>query len=162
MNIAVFLDWLSEKLNKGAEYLLITLGGSMAFVLVLQVFFRYALNHSLFWSEELGRLFLVWLTFVGASVAYRRGAHIGIEFFVERLGPRLRRCVRVAVLLISLVLFVTMVVYGVRFGMMLKMQSTTTLGVSRLVPFAAVPLCGVLMSVHALAFLAAELRGERS
>ena len=63
------LEQCSDALNRGAERLLTVISLTMALVILLQVFCRYALNHSLFWSEELGRMLLVWLTFIGASVA---------------------------------------------------------------------------------------------
>ena len=42
--------------------------------MLLQVFFRYVLNASLSWSEELTRLLFVWLTFLGFGLAAQRGA----------------------------------------------------------------------------------------
>ena len=50
---------------------------AMAAVVAAQVFWRYGLNASLFWSEELARHLLVWMTFLGASTAYRRRVHPG-------------------------------------------------------------------------------------
>ena len=75
------LERLSRKINFWVEYLLFGLGFAMAALVAVQVFFRYVLNHSLFWSEELARYFLVWLTFLGASVAYYRKVHPGIDIF---------------------------------------------------------------------------------
>jgi hypothetical protein len=65
------LDKLSFTINSWIEYLLFGLGFTMTVVVAVQVFFRYVLNQSLFWSEELARYLLVWLSFLGASVAYR-------------------------------------------------------------------------------------------
>lgn len=42
-------------------------------------------------SEELSRILFVWLTFVGAVVVARDGAHMGVETLVARFGPRGRR-----------------------------------------------------------------------
>jgi TRAP-type C4-dicarboxylate transport system permease small subunit len=73
--IPAFVDTLSRRLNLGVEYLLFGLGISMSLIMAVQVFSRYALNSSLFWSEELARFMLVWLAFLGASLAYRRRVH---------------------------------------------------------------------------------------
>ena len=39
-------------------------------------------------SEELSRILFVWLTFVGAVVAARENAHLGVDTLVARFGTR--------------------------------------------------------------------------
>jgi TRAP-type C4-dicarboxylate transport system permease small subunit len=39
-------------------------------------------------SEEMSRFFFVWLTFIGAVVVMREGAHLGVDALVRALGPR--------------------------------------------------------------------------
>lgn len=39
-------------------------------------------------SEEMSRFFFVWLTFIGAVVVMREGAHLGVDALVRVLGPR--------------------------------------------------------------------------
>src|SRR3954466_5680393 len=59
-------------------------------VMVVLVFgnvvLRYGFNSGITVSEELSRWMLVWLTFLGAIVALRQHAHIGIDTLVRRLG----------------------------------------------------------------------------
>ncbi len=45
----------------------------------LQVFFRYIMNDSLIWSEELARYLFVWISFLGGAVVMERGSHIRID-----------------------------------------------------------------------------------
>jgi TRAP-type transport system small permease protein len=58
-------------------------------VMVVLVFgnvvLRYAFNSGITVSEELSRWFFVWLTFVGAVVALRDHAHLGMDSVVSRL-----------------------------------------------------------------------------
>jgi TRAP-type C4-dicarboxylate transport system permease small subunit len=58
-------------------------------VMVVLVFgnvvLRYAFNSGITVSEELGRWLFVWLTFVGAIVAMRDRAHLGMDSLVSRL-----------------------------------------------------------------------------
>jgi TRAP-type C4-dicarboxylate transport system permease small subunit len=49
------------------------------------VVLRYAFNSGITVSEELSRWFFVWLTFVGAAVAIRDHAHLGMDSVVSRL-----------------------------------------------------------------------------
>ncbi len=69
------LEKLSRFINRWVEFSLFGLGFTMTLIVAVQVFCRYVLNNSLFWAEELSRYLLAWLTFLGASVAYRRNVH---------------------------------------------------------------------------------------
>lgn len=59
-------------------------------VMVVLVFgnvvLRYAFNSGITLSEELSRWLFVWMTFLGAIVALRDGAHLGTDMLVSRLG----------------------------------------------------------------------------
>jgi len=78
-------------INQWIEYLLFGMGFTMTIVVAVQVFFRYVLNQSLFWSEELARFLLVWLTFLGASSAYYRKVNPGVDFLYAKLPPLLKK-----------------------------------------------------------------------
>ena len=54
-NVKRNMDWLSRRINAWVEQSLFGLGVLMIGVVAAQVFFRYVLNHSLFWAEELAR-----------------------------------------------------------------------------------------------------------
>jgi TRAP-type C4-dicarboxylate transport system permease small subunit len=42
------------------------------------------------WTEESARLLLVWLGFLGAALAFGRGGHLGVDYFVGKLAPEAR------------------------------------------------------------------------
>jgi len=58
-------------------------------VMVVMVFgnvvLRYAFNSGIVVSEELSRWLFLWVTFLGAIVALKEGAHLGSDFLVSRL-----------------------------------------------------------------------------
>ena len=49
------------------------------------VVLRYGFNSGITVSEELSRWLFVWLTFIGATVALREHAHLGMDSVVSRL-----------------------------------------------------------------------------
>ena len=156
------LDQLSRSINHWIEYLLFGLGISMAFIVATQVFFRYALNHSLFWSEELARFLLVWLTFLGATVAYRRKVHPGIDVLHARMPPALQHVSVILTLLVSMALFAVMVVYGVQFAYFVRLQISPALYLPKWIILSIIPLSGLILMVHGIAFLVeAFQRGGR-
>jgi TRAP-type C4-dicarboxylate transport system permease small subunit len=153
------LERISGRVNRMIEMLLFGLGASMALVVALQVLFRYGLNQSLFWSEELARFFLVWLTFLGATVAYFRRLHPGVDVLYHRCPPTLRQAADVLVHSVSLLLFLVMVVYGWRFAHFVRLQITPALNLPKWVVFGIVPLSGLVLTLHALPRLIAAATG---
>lgn len=64
------------------------IAGCLAVMVVLvfgNVVLRYAFNSGITVSEELSRWLFVWLTFMGAVVALRDHAHLGMDSVVSRL-----------------------------------------------------------------------------
>ena len=62
------------------------------FVLVLlQIFFRFVLNESLFWAEELIRGLMVWGAMMASVLVGRARGHIRVEGIELLLGARGRR-----------------------------------------------------------------------
>lgn len=55
------------------------------------VVLRYAFNTGIAWAEELARLMFVWLIFLGAVLALREHAHLGVEMLQAKLPRPLRR-----------------------------------------------------------------------
>ena len=49
------------------------------------VILRYAFNQGITSSEELSRVFFIWLTFLGAVVAMREHGHLGVDSLIKRL-----------------------------------------------------------------------------
>jgi TRAP-type C4-dicarboxylate transport system permease small subunit len=64
-------------------------------VMVVLVFgnvvLRYFFNSGITQSEELSRWLLVWLTFLGAIIAVREHAHLGVDTLVKALPPAGRK-----------------------------------------------------------------------
>jgi len=147
------IHFWSNWANRITEIFLFVIGLGMALIIGTQVFSRYVLNHSLFWSEEVGRICLVWISFLGASAAYKRRAHIGVDFLVARLPHNLRYAVAILVLVLSLVFFGVLIVYGTICAAFISGQKTAALGLPLTLTYTAIPLSGALFSLHALSHL---------
>ncbi len=160
MKMLLFFQNLSDALNRNVERMLFAMGASMTLIVMVQVVARYVFNHSLFWSEELARYLLVWLTFLGASVAYYRGVHPGVDIIFTRLPFRWQQGVRVVIHLVSLWLFGVMVVKGISFAWFVRLQISPALSLSKWVIMAIIPLAGGVLMVHGFRFLAEALRGK--
>jgi TRAP-type C4-dicarboxylate transport system permease small subunit len=154
------LEKLSRSINRWIEFFLFGLGLSMSIIVAVQVFCRYVLNHSLFWSEELARYLLVWLTFLGASVAYYRNVHPGIDVIYARMPNSVQKITAITVHLVSMTLFGIMIVFGTKFSYFVRLQISPALNLPKWLIFIIIPISGLILTVHGLTFVLNELKGK--
>lgn len=77
---------ISKILNRTEDIILVVMFAVMVIVIFAQVIMRYVFSNSLSWSEELGKFLFVWLSWFGISIGARRGEHIKITMFTDRLS----------------------------------------------------------------------------
>jgi TRAP-type transport system small permease protein len=77
----------------------------MVVVITLQVLFRYFLDQSLAWTEEISRFLFIFTSFIAITVAHRRQMHAGYSSLVTKLPTSIRRAVIIGVDLISVAFF---------------------------------------------------------
>jgi tripartite ATP-independent transporter DctM subunit len=63
---------------------------------------RYVLHVPLVWSDELASILFLWLSMLGAVIALRRGEHMRMTAFIDRVEPRTRVLLEVFALAASL------------------------------------------------------------
>ena len=126
----------------------------------LGVFSRYVLHATFQWYDEVARLCFVWMVFLGAAVAVRRGAHFRLHLLIDRFGPRLRRATDVAVVLLVLLFGAVLVAGGIAMYPVARRQVTDSLELSMLWFHGALPVGGALMIVFSLPQLWRLLRAR--
>ncbi len=103
---AAGIDW--------AQPLRIFVGIVFAVIVTLtiaQVFFRFVLDSPLVWSEELVRLLLIWMTFIGAAVVCWDGRHLNVDVLFVRMPAGIRRALRLINVSLA-VIFLAVLVWG--------------------------------------------------
>ncbi len=80
-------NWL-HPLGRIIDVLLATALAVMVILVFGNVVLRYGFNSGITTSEELSRWLFVWMTFLGAIVALKDGAHLGSDALVSRLPRR--------------------------------------------------------------------------
>lgn len=152
--IRTILARVSTIINKVVETFIFFLGMIMATVMAVQVFYRYVLNHSLFWSEEFGRICLVWLSFLGATAAFKRHMHIGIDFLTAKFPQKLKKTVELFSAILSIIFFGVLFFFGVSFVKFVSAQKTAAIGLPMSIPYSIIPISGLIFAVHAANFIA--------
>ena len=140
-----------KALDGGVEWLCILLLAVITIDLLLGVYSRYILGRTFVWYDEVARASFMWLVFLGAAVAVRRGAHFGLHMFVEMLPPQLKR----AALLLTPATIIAVSAALVWLGWDLMRHGATQTTAVMAMPvswiYAAMPVGGALMALDAAA-----------
>jgi len=150
------VERVSSVLNRGAEYVLIGLISGISILIFVQVVFRYGFNHSIYWSEEVGRYTLIWITFIGASVGFKKKAHVGVDFIYKSMGLKARNILTVVSDLSILILALVLAVYGIKLASFVRFQTSAALLIPMSVPYSAIWIGGILTAVHSFSFLLSD------
>lgn len=116
----------------------------------LQVFYRYVLADSLFWSEELMRYLMVWTAFLCAGLAYSRGDMLGMRFAVDACPPRVQRIVDGLGRIAAVTMLAVVTWYGAQFAWRTAQEEAVALEIPMLWIHAAVPVGSALLALHVL------------
>lgn len=141
------LKFLDENLEK---YLSIGLFGMMIFLCVLQVVFRYLINTSLAWTEELARYCFIASIYFGASYGIKNDEHIRVEIFNSILPKKAAFCLRTIANVIWLLFSLYIVYIGVDMcqTFVMRGQTTPTLHLPTGYVYGIVPVGFALMSIR--------------
>jgi TRAP-type C4-dicarboxylate transport system permease small subunit len=129
----------------------------------VQVFYRYVLNSSLVWSEEIVRYSLLWGVMLGAALAADRQAHIALDPLRNLVTPP----VRVAQIWLSgllVVLFCGLLVwYGYDYAWRVRFMRSPAAQFPMKWAYAAIPVGGGLTAFFVLVHLISgtQARSER-
>ena len=135
-------------LGRVCEVVLVLFLTAMAIVVFMQVIFRYLLNLPLFWTEEFARYCLVWASLMGAAVAVKRGQHIAVTWFVERLPERIGRILGLTAQISVAVILAVMMWGGIKLVVITSAQISPALRIPMAVPYMALPIGSGIMLCH--------------
>jgi TRAP-type transport system small permease protein len=155
--IIKFIDFINKIVKVIASVML----AIMSVLIVLQVIFRYILESSLPWSEELSRYLMVYIVFFGAALSLRYRQMIAIEFIGEKLPAVARKYLNIVVLFICVVFFGVLFKMGLDMTEQVKMQTAASTQISMSIPYAAIPIGAILLMLNAIACLLEDMSTKK-
>ena len=117
------------------------------------------------WTEELAIYLLVWVSLLGASVAYAAKAHLGVDYFVSKLDEKAARLMEILVHLLSAFFITAVFILG---GSTLVWQTlqagqvTPALGIKVGYFYMALPISGAFILIFAAEAIVEVISGKRS
>ena len=120
------------------ELLLVLLLVAILLIAGAQVFGRYLFSAPLPWAEELTRILLVWLVFLGAADAIRTRTHIRLEAIDRSRKKWLKKSSRLIIASLMVIIVSVCLYQGANWLKIVK-GSTPALGIDIRVKYAALP-----------------------
>ncbi|MCB0261649.1 MAG: TRAP transporter small permease [Calditrichaeota bacterium] len=151
------LKQLKKSLDKGLETVTALVMGLLVLDVVWQVITRFVLKNPSNWTEELATYLLIWVGLLGAGVALRRRAHLGIDYFVLRLDPKSQFISAViAALFVTGFAVAVLLVGGIQLvSLTFKLgQTAPATGIKLGYVYLAVPISGFFIVMYGLEILA--------
>ncbi len=161
----ILLLKIKHKLILSLEIAVIIITGLLVLDVVWQVFTRYLLKNPSTWTEELATMLLMWMALLGASVAFARKGHLGVDYFVGKLSFKNKALVEIAVhIFVSFFAFI--MIYGgykiVSFTLSTN-QVSAALGIKMGYVYLAIPISGffiLILSIENLYEKLSSLKGK--
>ncbi len=147
--------------NKLEEYFLVYTMILMVIIVFVQVIFRYILNNSLSWSEELVRYIFIWQVWLGASLGMRINEHIRVDMFVKLLPNVPQKILGILTDLLVLAFYIFLIVYGFKYlqNVIAKDMNSTALKLPLAYVYASLPVGSVIIALRYAVLVGRETVG---
>jgi TRAP-type C4-dicarboxylate transport system permease small subunit len=129
-----------DSLEKSLRIVLLVLVSGIVITTMLQIVARFILMVSIPWTDELARYLMIWASFVGLGVAYRKRELICVAFFREKLSQHLLKVTLLISDLLCSVFATVIVIYGVILCFQNAGQVSPSMRISLGIIYAVVPL----------------------
>ncbi|MCL4206845.1 MAG: TRAP transporter small permease [Pirellulaceae bacterium] len=145
------------------EWIVIAVVAALVMDVLWGVFSRFVLRSPSRWTEEVATTLLIWVSLLGAAVAFGRGEHLGIDYVTKKFDPSVRRLMAILVQLLVALFAGAVMVFG---GYILVSE---TLRAGQLLPalgirsghvYLAVPISGVFILLFCLERIAELVSGR--
>ncbi|MDX1769343.1 TRAP transporter small permease [Arenibacter troitsensis] len=87
----------------------------LLFTVLLQIICRFTPMNTPAWTEEASRIFFIYAMSFASGLAMKNEFYVHLDMFYERFPERIKKTLNLAVPSITLILFVVMAVYAIKF-----------------------------------------------
>lgn len=125
-----------------------------------QVLFRFALNHSLSWTEELARYCFVWMHMLGASLLIETRGHATVTVMLDALHGMARKTFDLVIEIVILFNGSVMLYSGVLLAYRSRFNMSTAMSIPMWVINVSVAVGGILLVIQSLVQIVVTLHGK--
>ena len=132
----------------------------MVVILAAHIIFRFVLNNSLTWSEELLKILLVWFGLLSVSVLAARREHVAIVVFKDHMPKKVSNVLSKVTQFITVVICLVIIYIGVQYMLEAGFRPTPALRIPYGYAYAAIPVAFFFITIFEFRNLVADLTGK--
>lgn len=162
--MGTFLSTIRQWLTWILEQAVIVIVAVLVLVVLWGVATRFILESPSRWTEEAAKWLLVWVSLLGAAVAFSRQEHLGLDYVVNKLDPKAQLLLAVVGRLIVIGFAASVMIYG---GSVLVQETLTlgqltpALGIKMGYAYTVVPISGAFIVLFCLQQIGELLSGDQ-
>ena len=139
---------VSDAVDRACTFVFVM--GTVAFgvIMLMGVFFRYVLNSSLVWSDEVALMTFIWATFLAIASGYLHDKHVNMDLLVRRLPSAWESRAAVVAEGLALGFLVSLTVSGIQTLPLAAGMRTDALRWPLTIPFLSIPVACLIMDLH--------------
>ena len=134
--------------------------GALMIALVFGNVVTHLFGKDIAWTTELCELMMVWVTFLGGAAAARRGAHMSITEFLDKLPDDRRAAADAAIQVFAIGVLGLLLIFGWRIAQSGWGNQLTVLGWPMSTQYLALPVASLLTILFALWDLVLIVQGK--
>ena len=149
MKLLRSVNTVTEKVSEWIMFL-------FALIMVLSCFAQICTRLAgipLSWSEELARYMAVWLTFIGAAYALRKGTLATVEIMYNSLKGVNKKILFVVISVLIIAFSIILIKFGFDFSLKFMGQKSPAMQIPKGLVYLSAPVTGVLMLMYQMEIL---------
>lgn len=153
------LEKYCDRVEKYTLNITMAICAVMLVVAWMHVTRRYVFNSALTWSEEFLRFTIVWYALLSASILHKRNGHLGITIIRERFPKAVQRFLKRVVIYLGTLTVALVTIFGFVLVFGTWAQVTPALGIPVGLPYAAIPVSFLLMTLYGIVHVIRDIKG---
>jgi len=132
------------------ENLVVILLGIMVSNVAMGVFYRYVLNNSLSWTEEVARYLMIWFAYIGMAIAFRDESHVNVNVIVDLFPLSIRHLIRIISYTIVLIFLIILFSQSLNVFKIVKLQTSPAVRISMKYPYLSITFGSLVMAIEVI------------
>ena len=133
----------------------------LLFTVLLQIICRFTPINTPPWTEEASRLFFIYAMSFAAGLAMKSEFYVHLDMFYDRLPERIKKTLNLAVPSITLILFVVMAIYAIKFVILGIPEKSPSMGFNMGIAFFSIFIMSASISYYLLRKIMKIMKNSR-